>query len=69
MDIFIRLHEKRDWKKYKKDWAPRCFAAAALLPVSAFGLGPPRPYGPQGRVRAAPRSNAASSPAWRRAEV
>jgi hypothetical protein len=49
----------------KKSWAPRRFAAAALLPVSAAGLGLPRPYAAARRVRAAPRSSAASSPAWR----
>jgi hypothetical protein len=39
--------------------------AAALLPVSAAGLGLPRPFAATRRVRAAPRFSAASSPAWR----
>jgi hypothetical protein len=40
-------------------------SAPVLLPVSAFGLGLPRPYGPQGRVRAASRSSGTSSRPWR----
>jgi hypothetical protein len=50
--------------------------AAALLPVSAAGLGPPLPYAfcrdaaarrlYKRRVRAASRSSATSSPAWRK---
>jgi hypothetical protein len=42
--------------------------AAALLPVSAFGLGPPRLYAASRRVRAASRYGGTSSPAWRAAE-
>jgi hypothetical protein len=40
--------------------------AAALLPVSTFGLGLPRPYAVLRRVQAASRSNATSSPSWRK---
>jgi hypothetical protein len=54
--------------KIKKKWAPRCFAAAALLTGSAKASLPDRPYACR-RGRPAMRSSAPFSPAWRAAEV